>query len=217
VFHIIGITRDFNFNSLRQNVTPTLMMMMNDWAKKEEGDGGDNLCIKIRSENLIKVISSIESYWKSLSTMRSVEYSFMDDDFNAIYESEQRMGKIFVTFTSLAIIIACLGLFGLAAYAAEQRSREISIRKVLGASVSGILLLLSKNFIRLTIFSIFIATPLAYMAMQKWLQAFAYRVNVHWWDFVLAGSTALLVAFTTVCFQSLKAANANPVTSLRSE
>ena len=217
VFHIIGITRDFNFNSLRQNVTPTLMMMMNDWAKKEEGDGGDNLCIKIRSENLIKVISSIESYWKSLSTMRSVEYSFMDDDFNAIYESEQRMAKIFVTFTSLAIIIACLGLFGLAAYAAEQRSREISIRKVLGASVSGILLLLSKNFIRLTIFSIFIATPLAYLAMQKWLQAFAFRVNVHWWDFALAGLTALLVAFTTVCFQSLKAANANPVTSLRSE
>jgi putative ABC transport system permease protein len=127
------------------------------------------------------------------------------------------MGRIFMIFTSLAIIIACLGLFGLAAYAAEKRSKEISIRKILGASMSTIVAMLSKDFIRLIIIAILISLPIAWFSMQKWLQDFAYRVNIHWWILVIAGSLALLIAFITISFQSLKAANTNPVKSLRSE
>jgi len=141
----------------------------------------------------------------------------MDDDFDALYRSEQRMGAISIAFTSLAIIIACLGLFGLAAYAAEQRTKEIGVRKILGANVSTIVSMLSKDFIKLVLISIIISTPFAWWAMQKWLQSFAYRQNVQWWVVVVAGSTALIIAFITISFQAIKAALTNPVTSLRSE
>ena len=141
----------------------------------------------------------------------------MDQDFDAIYRTEQRTGKIIAGFASLAIVIACLGLFGLAAYAAEQRNKEISIRKVLGATVVNIVSLLSKNFMKLVVIALFIATPLAWLIMQKWLQDFAYRINIHWWILAIAGFLALLIAFITISFQSIKAANVNPVKSLRSE
>jgi putative ABC transport system permease protein len=127
------------------------------------------------------------------------------------------MGKIFVTFTSLAILIACLGLFGLAAYAAEQRTKEIGIRKVLGASVITIVRMLSIDFIKLVIISILIASPLAWFVMQKWLQGFAYRQDIHWWVFAIAGLGAILIAFITISFQSIKAALTNSVTSLKAE
>jgi putative ABC transport system permease protein len=145
------------------------------------------------------------------------ESSFMDDDFNHIYDAEQRTGSIFINFAVLAILIACLGLFGLVTYAAEQRSREIGIRKVLGASVNNIVGLLSKDFLGLVIIAALIAFPLAGWAMHRWLQDFAYRVNIGWWVFLVAGLLALLIALVTVSVQAIRAALANPVESLKAE
>ena len=137
--------------------------------------------------------------------------------FDAMYRSEQRIGTIFIAFTTLAILIACLGLFGLAAYAAEQRTKEIGVRKVLGASIMNIASMLSLDFIKLVCISILIASPVAWYLMQKWLQDFAYRINIQWWVIAIAGFAAILIAFITISFQSIKAAIANPVNSLRSE
>lgn len=145
------------------------------------------------------------------------ESSFMDDDFNHIYDAEQRIGSIFINFAVLAILIACLGLFGLVTYAAEQRSREIGIRKVLGASVNNIVGLLSKDFLGLVGIAALIAFPLAAWAMHRWLQDFAYRVNMAWWVFLVAGLLALVIALLTVSVQAIRAALVNPVESLKAE
>jgi putative ABC transport system permease protein len=146
-----------------------------------------------------------------------MNYSFMDQDFDASYRSEQRIGTIFIIFTTLAIVIACLGLFGLAAYAAEQRTKEIGIRKVLGANVTAIVSMLSKDFVKLVVISIAIFSPLAWYVMHLWLQDFAYRINIQWWIIAAAGLTAIVIAVVTVSFQSIKAALANPVKSLKNE
>ena len=207
-FHIIGVMKDFNFKSLRDNVTPLVFLY---------GQDRGALSIRLKSNNLPLLISQVEAKYKALAPGQQFNYSFMDNDFDALYRSEQRMGQIFITFTSLAIIIACLGLFGLAAYAAEQRTKEIGIRKVLGASVSTIVGMLSKDFILLVFISIAIATPLAWWAMHNWLQGFAYRQNIQWWVVALAGTGAIAIAFVTISFQSVKAALTNPVKSLKSE
>jgi putative ABC transport system permease protein len=206
--HIIGVMQNFNFKSLRDNVTPLIFTLSEDRGA---------LSIRINSNNIPLVLSQIKNEWKKLTPNQQFNYSFMDEDFDALYRSEQRMGKIFISFTSLAIVIACLGLFGLAAYAAEQRTKEIGIRKVLGANLSTIASMLSKDFIKLVIISILIASPLAWWAMQKWLQGFAYRQNIQWWVLVLAGLTAIVIAFITISFQSVRAALTNPVKSLKSE
>jgi putative ABC transport system permease protein len=208
-YKIIGVVRDFNFSSLRDNITPLMLVMNHDWLV--------SISVRINTRRLPDLIKQIENKWKALVPNQHFEYSFMDDDFNALYNNEQRMGKVFVLFTTLAIIIACLGLFGLAAYAAEQRNREIGIRKVLGARVSTLVAMLSKDFIKLVIISILIAAPLAWLVMQKWLQGFAYRQNIQWWVLVSAGLGAIVIAFVTISYQSVKAAMANPVDSLRSE
>jgi len=207
-YHVLGMVKDFNFNSLRENVTPVVMIY-----------GHDNglLTIRLSNANLPALIARIEQKWKTISPGEHFDCSFMDEDFDASYRSEQSTGALLLSFTTLAIIIACLGLFGLAAYAAEQRNREIGIRKVLGASVSRLVTLLSKDFIKLVFISIFISTPLAWLAMQKWLQGFAYRDNIHWWVLVAAGLGAIVISFVTISFHSVKAAMANPVESLRSE
>jgi putative ABC transport system permease protein len=206
-FHIIGVVKDFNFSSLRENISPVIM-----WLNQDTGD----LSVRVSPSNLPILLSAIKDKWKQLTPMH-FEYSFMDQDFDATYRSEQRTGTIFMIFTVLAIIIACLGLFGLAAYAAEQRTKEIGIRKILGASVSVIVKTLSIDFIKLVIISIAVATPIAWFLMNKWLQDFAYRINIQWWVLVLAGFAAVFIAMVTVSFQSIKAALANPVKSLRSE
>jgi putative ABC transport system permease protein len=144
-------------------------------------------------------------------------YSFLDKDFQANYEKDQRTSRIVSYFTAITILIACLGLFGLSVFSAEQRTREIGIRKVLGASVSNITLLLSRDFLRLVLIALLIAAPLAWYAMHQWLQSFAYRTAISWWLFPAAGSIALLVAWMTVSFQAIRAAIANPVQSLRSD
>jgi putative ABC transport system permease protein len=207
-FRIIGIIKDFNFNSLRENVTPVVLFL---------GKNNGNLGIRVNTANLPALLSAIENKWKALAPAAKINYSFMDADFDASYRAEQRMGKIFIIFTSLAIIIACLGLFGLSAYAAEQRTKEIGIRKVLGANISTIVRMLSADFIKLVFIAILIATPVAWWAMNKWLQDFAYRTSLQWWTLAIAGFAAILIAFITISFQSIKAALSNPVNSLRSE
>ena len=147
----------------------------------------------------------------------SLNYQFLDEAFDSMYRSEQRIGKIFISFAILAIFVACLGLFGLATFTAEQRTKEIGIRKVMGASVIQIVNLLSKDFLRLVILGIVIASPVAYWAMNKWIQDFAYRDEISWWIFVWAGLISIIIALLTVSYQAIKAAMANPVKSLRTE
>jgi putative ABC transport system permease protein len=207
--HVIGVVKDFNFSSLRDNIS-SLVFVMN------QNTGA--LSIRVNPANATTVLAQVKDKWHSLSPNQQFTYSFMDEDFENTYRTEQRMGTISIAFTSMAIIIACLGLFGLAAYAAEQRTKEIGIRKVLGANVGIIVGMLSKDFIKLVIVSIVIASPLAWFSMQHWfLSGFAYRDSIKWWIVAVAGGGALAIAFVTISLQSVKAALANPVTSLKNE
>ncbi|MDN3547891.1 ABC transporter permease [Mucilaginibacter aquaedulcis] len=207
-YNIVGVIKDFHFSSLRDNISPVTLYLEDNY---------DALSIKINTKNIPVLLQQIKNKWNALVPNQHFAYSFMDQDFEATYRSEQRIGKIFMIFTSLAIAIACLGLFGLAAYAAEQRTKEIGIRKVLGANVAGIVTMLSKDFIKLVLIAILISSPLAWFFMHKWLQGFAYRVNFQWWIIALAAVGAILIAFVTISFQSIKSALANPVKSLKTE
>ena len=208
-YHIIGVVKDFNFNSLREVVTPMVLFLRPDQgslALRVSGNG-----------DLHRLAGQIETEWRKMAPSQPFSYDFMDDEFNNIYLNEQRMGGISLSFSLLAIFIACLGLFGLTAYAAEQRTREIGIRKVLGASVGGIIRLLSRDFLRLVVVAMLIAFPLSWFVMGRWLQDFAYRISIGWEIFVVAAVLAIGIALLTVSFQAVRAALANPVRSLRSE
>lgn len=208
LYHILGVVKDFNFNSLREQVTPVAFFL---------GEQKSKIAFRINTQNIPGLISQIENKWRTMAPGQPFSYSFMDDDFNNLYKAEQRTGSISIAFAVLAILIACLGLFGLVTYAAEQRIKEIGIRKVLGASLTNIVSMLSKDFLKLIIISALIAFPLAWWAMNRWLQNFAYRVNISWWIFLTAGLLALLIALITVSVQAIKAALANPVKNLRTE
>jgi len=208
-YHIIGVVKDFNFKSLRENMSPLALVMEKDWMA--------SLDVRVSTPNIGGLIEAIRRKWNELGPGHTFDYTFLDQRFNEVYKSEQRMGQLFIVFAALALVIACLGLFALAAYAAEQRNREISIRKILGANISSLVTLLSKDFINLVVMAIIIALPLAWWTMQKWLQGFAYRQNIQWWVFASAGLGALFIAFATISFQSFKAASAKPVDSLRGE
>ena len=162
-------------------------------------------------------IASLNKLYKTYFTGNPFDYFFVDENFNKLYVSEQQYSHIFTTASLWAIFIACLGLFGLATFTVESRTKEIGIRKVLGASVASITALLSKDFLLLVLLAIFIASPIAYYFMDKWLQDFAYRISISWWVFAAAGGLAVLIAFLTVGFQSIKAALMNPVKALKSE
>jgi putative ABC transport system permease protein len=216
-YHIIGVVKDFNFNSLRDNVTPVVLTMTTAFERKKQGDRPDVLAIKVSNEKLPALIGMIEKKWKAFSHNQEFDYSFMDEDFDNLYRAEQRTGKISLLFTTLAIFIACLGLFGLAAYTAEQRTREIGIRKVLGANVPDLVALLSANFLKLVVVAFIVAAPLSWLLMEKWLQGFAYRQSISWWVFVAAGTGAILIALLTISTQFIKAAIVNPVQSLKRE
>lgn len=207
-YHIIGVVKDFHYSSLRNEIKPLAFYYSEDRGA---------ITARVNTANLPALMSQLQDKWKELSPANAFTYSFMDQDFDAAYRSEQRVGTIFITFTALAIAIACLGLFGLAAYAAEQRNKEIGIRKVLGANISTIVSMLSMDFIKLVFIAILIASPIAWWAMNKWLQGFAYRESIQWWVIISAGTIAILIAFFTISFQSIRAAIANPVDSLRSE
>jgi putative ABC transport system permease protein len=208
IYHVIGVMKDFNFNSLREQVTPLVL-----FYREEHG----SIALRVSTADLPGLISQVRDKWKAMAPGQPFAYSFMADDFNNTYQSEQRIGKIFIAFAVLAILIACLGLFGLVTYAAEQRTKEIGIRKVLGATVANIVSMLSKDFLRLVFIASLIAFPVAWFAMNRWLQDFAYRINISWWIFGMAAMTALLIALVTVGLQATKAALANPVKSLRTE
>jgi len=207
---IVGITDDFVNGNLHQATEPLILMFTTT--------NGFNYYIKtIENANVNQTLASINAITKKYAPDDPFEYSFLDSVYNKEYEAESMLGKLSLGFTLIAIIICCLGLLGLATFAAEQRTKEIGIRKVLGASVSNIVVLLSKDFVKLVFIAIIIASPVAYYFMQKWLQDFAFRVNIGWVTFIIAAAAAMFVALITVVFQAIKAAIANPVKSLRTE
>jgi putative ABC transport system permease protein len=175
------------------------------------------LLARVDAQNLPATISFIEEKWQTFDKKHPMEYFFLDENFNKQYRAEEKMLTVFGYFAALTILIACLGLFGLASFTAEQRTKEIGIRKVLGSSVTEIMLLLSKDFAWLVLISILLASPIAWYGMNRWLRDFAYRTEIHWWIFVLAGLAALIIAMLTVSFQAAKAARLNPIKALRAE
>ncbi|WP_373522172.1 ABC transporter permease [Aquiflexum sp.] len=206
---VIGVVKDFNFISLHRTIEP-LTLPFEAYASRF-------LSLKVKSDNLQKTIAEVEEVWKSIAPHRPFLYSFLDEDFNKQYLADFKFRKIFTTFSVLAILIASLGLFGLATYTAEIRTKEIGIRKVLGAEVSSIVTLLSKDFIKLVLVAIVLATPVTWYAMNKWLEGFAYKVEIGWWVYLLAGIVAVIVAMATISSQAVRAAMLNPVRSLKSE
>lgn len=208
VFNVIGVVGDFNFESMKDDIGPLCMRL---------GNSPSIVSVKVNTADMKKVVASIGAVWKNFMPNQQIRYSFLDESFANMYADVQRMQSIFSSFAVLAIIIACLGLFGLSAFLAEQRSKEISIRKVLGASVSQVTSLLSKDFVKLVLIAIVIASPVAWWAMNKWLQDFVYRTAISWWIFVAAGLLVVFIALATISFQAIKAAIANPIKSLRSE
>ena len=171
--------------------------------------------VRISGKNIPAAISFLESTWKERVTHRPFEYHFLDEDYQNLYTAEFHTAQIFSIFSTIAIALACLGLFALAAYATVQRTKEIGIRKVLGASVFNITSLLSADFLKLVLIALVIASPLGWWAAHQWLQDFAYRIPIHWWVFVVAGISAILIALVTVSFQAIRAALGNPVTALK--
>jgi len=207
-YNIIGVVKNFNYESLKQNVGPLGLFL----------DRSTGLAsFKITAGNTPNIIQEVTRLWKTMAPGRPFSYRFLDASFSQMYNAEQRIGKIVLIFSILAILIACLGLFGLSTFIAEQRTKEIGIRKVLGASVSGIVQLLSKDFMILVAIAFIIAAPVAWWGMTKWLADFAYRVGIDWWIFILAAGIALGIALATMSFQSIRAALMNPTKSLRSE
>ena len=177
----------------------------------------NNLSVKISGKDVSGALAHLEKTWKKFLPEIPYQYTFLDENFDALYAAEQRQGTIFTSFACIAIFIACLGLFGLSAFSITQRIKEIGVRKVLGANVRNIVMLLSKDFLILVLVAAIIAFPVAWDAMHNWLLDFAYRISLQWWVFALAGVAALFVALATVSFQAIKAGLANPVKSLRSE
>jgi putative ABC transport system permease protein len=206
---VVGVAKDFHFASLRNEIKP--------FAFVNNPRRCDNFTIKLSANNIKSSLTQLESRWDKFSPEKPFQYAFLDETFSKLYQSEGRFQKVFISLVALGILIACLGLLGLASFAAQQRIKEIGIRKVLGASVRSVVGLLSVDFLKLVIIALFIAMPIAWFAMDKWLQDFAYRINISWWVFPLAGVIAILIAFCTISFQAIKAAIANPVKSLRTE
>jgi putative ABC transport system permease protein len=208
---VIGVVRDFHYASLHENVKPLIFNLpIGRWD-------ANRFAIKIAAEDIRGTLDFLATKWKTYTKIYPFSYSFLNEKLNALYRSEQRLGKIFSIFAGLTILVACLGLFGLVSFTAERRTKEIGIRKVLGATVANLVALLSKDFVKLVVAANLIAWPMAYFAMNKWLQDFAYRIEIGWWMFVLAGGLALLIALLTVSTQAIKAALANPVEALRYE
>ncbi len=206
--YVKAVVKDFNFESLHNTIKPLVL-----FPEME----GQVMLLKLQGADMPQTISFLEAKWKTLVPYRPFEYRFMDEDFNKLYSSELRLGKLMNIFSGIAIALACLGLLGLSAYAARQRVKEVGIRKVLGAGVAGIAAQLSVDFVKLVVTAILFALPLAWWMMNRWLQDFAYRALIQWWVFALAGLSIVLIALLTVGYQAVKAALANPINSLRSE
>jgi putative ABC transport system permease protein len=206
---IIGVMKDFNTASLHQEIGP-LAITLGRFPMPF-------VSVRIRPNDVPSTLAYLEQTWNRFLPGQPFEYSFLDQDFNDLYQADQRLGQIFTIFAGLAILIACLGLFGLASFTTQQRTKEIGVRKALGASVPGIVVLLSKEFTKLVLIAFVIAAPVAYFAMQKWLEDFAYRTSIGALTFAAAGIIALLIAWLTVSYQSIRAASIDPVKALRYE
>jgi putative ABC transport system permease protein len=206
---VVGVVKDFNFQSMKESVSPVMLLY-------NEVPGGP-VSFKFRAENTQNVIQLIEESWKDMAPGQPLTYEFMDEQFSKMYHAETRLGKVFGVFAGFAIFIACLGLFALTAFTAEQRTKEIGIRKVLGATSSGIVVLLSKEFSKLVLIAFLLASPLAWWSMTKWLEDYEYKVNLGPSIFLLAGLFVAFIAFVTISLQAFKAASSNPVKSLKSE
>lgn len=207
-YEIIGVVKDFHFDSLKEDIDALSMHL---------GDNNYAMAIKLKAGDFANAISSIENIWNTVVPGQPFDYYFMEDSFNDTYQSERRLGNIFIIFTVLSLLIACLGLFGLAAFNAQKRIKEIGVRKVLGASVGQISLRLTLDFLKLVAVAILISLPLGWYAMDQWLKDFSYRIDVPWWVLVMAAFMGIAVAIVTVSYQSIKAAIVNPVKSLRTE
>jgi putative ABC transport system permease protein len=207
-FKVIGVMKDFHYTSAREKIAPLIMML---------GWNSGYIMVKVKGGDAKQLLASLKQQWDAFDPPAPFSYSFLDESFSTQYAAEQRTGHLFTVFAVISILIACLGLFGLAAFTAEQRTKEIGIRKVLGASVQQVLVMVSKEFLFLVMLAFIVSVPVAWWAMHNWLADFAYRIEIKWWVFVIAGGAAMFIAFITVSFQSVKAALANPVKSLRSE
>jgi putative ABC transport system permease protein len=207
---IIGVVKDYNFQSLHNDIEPLTLSMNVD-------NHPEYVFVRVRPGNLAGSMSMVERVWKDINPQGAFEASFLDENTDRQYKGEERFTRMFLSGAVLAIILSCMGLFAVTVLVLTQRKKEIGIRKVLGASVHGIVLLIAKDFMKLVAFAIFIAAPLAWIAMHAWLKGFAYRIDIHWWLFAITGMVAVIIAFVTISFQSIKAALANPVKSLQSE
>jgi putative ABC transport system permease protein len=207
-FEIVGVVSDFHYASLKENIEPLLLYKSSNlnW-----------MLLRTETTNYKQLLRQLKQNWESTVSNVPFNYVFIDREMEKMYAEEQRLGKISTVFTFLAILISCLGLFGLVSYVAEQKKKEIGIRKVLGASINSVVKLLTKDFVKLVLIAFVIASPIAYYFMQRWLEDFTYRIDIQWWVFVLAGGFALIITLLTVGFQSIKSALANPAKSLRTE
>ena len=207
-YKVIGVVKNFHYESLRENIG-ALGLFLNP--------SSENMAVKLSANDFSQTIGAIEAMWNKLAPGQPFSYRFMDESFNTTYEAEQRLGKIFMVFTVLSILIACLGLFGLAAFNAQKRTKEIGIRKVLGASIGQITYRLTTDFLKMVGIAILISLPIGWFAMNKWLEDFSYRIEIGIWIFVLAAFLAVAISIITVSYQSIKAAIVNPIKSLRTE
>ncbi len=207
-YTIIGVVRNFHYESLRDDIGALCLVM---------GQSTGNMAVKLKPGDFSKTIAGIEGVWKKLAPGQPFNYRFMDDSFNTVYDAEQRLGRIFLVFSVLSILIACLGLFGLATFNAQKRTKEIGVRKVLGATVGQISYRLTTDFLKMVVLAILISLPIGWYVMGKWLEDFSYRIEVQWWVLLLAAFIAIFIAVLTVSYQSIKAAVVNPVKSLRTE
>ncbi|WP_369679117.1 ABC transporter permease [Siphonobacter sp. BAB-5385] len=207
-YHVIGVVKDFHFRSLHELITPLVMV---------QSQSGGTLIVKAKAGDVAGLLRTMQQVWNQYHPEVPFSYSFLNDRFSNTYQSEQKTGLLLSVFAGLTIFVACLGLFGLVTFTTQQRTKEIGVRKVLGASVGSILALLSKEFLQLVGLAFLLAIPLAGYVTHEWLQQFAYRISLEWWVFALAGVLALSIALLTVSVQSIKAALVNPVKSLKSE
>ena len=205
---VVGVVEDVHFESLHNKIAPQIYLIQ---------PRVHIVSVKIKPENVAATLDFLEGKWSQWRPGYPFDYSFLDERFDALYKSEKKLGEIFGIFSILAIIIACLGLLGLASFTAEQRTKEIGIRKTMGATVSNILYMFSKEFLRLIIIAGLIAAPIAYFGMSEWLNTFAYSGGINWITFVAAALLALLITLATISYQAIKAATANPIKSLRYE
>jgi len=206
--YVKGVVKDFHFSSLHQPIRPLVLF---------PSDRGSHLLVKVDGDKYQETIAGLQDKWKTLAPYLPFEYQFLDQEYERMYASEQRLGTVMNLFSMIAVVLACLGLLGLSAYAAKQRIKEIGVRKVLGASLADLVLLLSGGFVKLALVAIVIALPLTWWAMHRWLQDFTYRVDMSFWVYIGGAMIVMAITVITVSVQALRAASINPVKSLRTE